>query len=1232
MKPSSRWCAIVLACLWCLSLSAQIPVAGPNVNMVSGTGWPGGDPFLQRQNEPSVAVSTRNPSHLLGGANDYRTVDLSIAISAANGDAQVVGDAWLGLFKSFDAGQTWSSTLLPGCRYAVAQCQGSPVTPSAYDAGSDPVVRAGSNGMFFYSALAFDRTHGRSAVFVSRFIDDNNRERSVDDTIRFLDASIIDQDASGQFIDKPWIAVDVPRPGAATCSIPASGNGPAQMFAAGTVYVAYARFTGRNNSSQIYISRSTDCGVTWSKPTKVSAGSASAQGATLAIDPNSGAVYVAWRRFRLLTSQPNSILVAKSTDGGKTFGQAVTVANILPFDLNQSTVGFRTLSFPTLGVDAAGLVYAAWAGRQTAGGDARIILSVSRDGGSTWPAPQIVETPQPLSDDSVVGTPPIIQPGLGHQLMPSIGIVNGKVAIIYYSLYEDSTTGLVACPPASSCSTTAAFLEYRNAAGNLAPAPQSSSQLASVFTSGIADVAPAGDPALTRRHTLDVRVALANAGATPSFTSTLVSRYLFGNRSTPNNPSVKTIQQLRFNVPNLPLFVNGTEPFMGDYLDLAAPAMVPGAAAGSWTFNTSTSVKPQFHAAWTDNRDVRPPADGDWTHYTPLPLTGYSVGPTLPACIVGEAGMRNQNIYTSRITEGLLVTAPGNSKQLSTTLQRAFSVVVQNNTNQVRYYRLTIANQPLGGQASFVQTGPATTTLDATIPQLSSISRSVFVTSSDPRAQVTVNVVEITGIGGSPASGGQSTSVLLNPDLTNPDLTNPDLTNGNIQTAEIYIPDLTNPDLTNPDLTNPDLTNPDLTNPDLTNPDLTNPDLTNLGLVSTPVTNPDLTNPDLTNPNLTFTDISANSLTDATWKLTNRGNTTASFKVRLVTPGPVPANFKIQLLVNKSYAYPAVSLTSASCQLTQLNQNILVANILNPVFFSPTSPDLTNPDLTNPDPANATVTLEPGEIARISLRIWAPTKAQAVAFATSAVQPVVISQGVSTGATGVSVALAITTLTLPGGAVSSAYNATVTAIGGTGARTWSISAGALPTGLMLNASTGVISGTPTAVRTFNFTVNVVDSGTPQQTDSRALSIVVVPTTIFTYTGNGYTICSGTYCTGGPYALSVSFTTTLTGSSLANLPFTDISATITSFTFTDGSGLTLVSNLGFLDISTDASGNISTWVVGACGSTCDTQMQTNWNSPFSFMPGRDFSETTASFAGSYGYVSSNPGTWVASTIP
>jgi hypothetical protein len=101
-------CIAVLLCALMAAPSAVAQIAGTNVNMVSGTQWPGGDPFLQRQNEPSIAVSSRNPFHLLAGANDYRSVELALT---TNGET---GDAWLGLFKSLDGGATWRSILLSG--------------------------------------------------------------------------------------------------------------------------------------------------------------------------------------------------------------------------------------------------------------------------------------------------------------------------------------------------------------------------------------------------------------------------------------------------------------------------------------------------------------------------------------------------------------------------------------------------------------------------------------------------------------------------------------------------------------------------------------------------------------------------------------------------------------------------------------------------------------------------------------------------------------------------------------------------------------------------------------------------------------------------------------------------------------------------------------------------------------------------------------------------------------
>src|SRR5208283_6058998 len=62
----------------------------------------------------------------------------------------------------------------------------------------------------------------------------------------------------------------------------------------------------------------------------------------------------------------------------------------------------------------------------------------------------------------------------------------------------------------------------------------------------------------------------------------------------------------------------------------------------------------------------------------------------------------------------------------------------------------------------------------------------------------------------------------------------------------------------------------------------------------------------------------------------------------------------------------------------------------------------------------------------------------------------------------------IQTDSLPHGAVNASYGinglgAILSAAGGTGAYTWSISTGPLPPGLSLNASQGVILGTPTTV-------------------------------------------------------------------------------------------------------------------------------------------------------------------------
>lgn len=88
-------------------------------------------------------------------------------------------------------------------------------------------------------------------------------------------------------------------------------------------------------------------------------------------------------------------------------------------------------------------------------------------------------------------------------------------------------------------------------------------------------------------------------------------------------------------------------------------------------------------------------------------------------------------------------------------------------------------------------------------------------------------------------------------------------------------------------------------------------------------------------------------------------------------------------------------------------------------------------------------------------------------------------------------ALMISTTSLPGGQVSTAYSATLVATGGTKPYTWSLTSGTLPAGLSLNASSGAITGTPTvSVASTPLTFKVMDSGTPSQNKSVSLMLTI----------------------------------------------------------------------------------------------------------------------------------------------
>ena len=270
------------------------------------------------------------------------------------------------------------------------------------------------------------------------------------------------------------------------------------------------------------------------------------------------------------------------------------------------------------------------------------------------------------SPDGREWSPPVPvddHPEPGHQYMPEMACTGTTATIVWYDQRRDAAQALGGDP-------NAAF----------GPLP--------------ADTIPP-PPA----HTLDVFAAQTDE--TGQFGASVpVSRYIFAG------PVGDEAAQAQFHSFNWPLYAGGTTPFMGDYLALtAAPSILPPTDGDPWQFATDSSRSMVYHAAWTDNRDVIPPEFGDWTNWGPVSTN---------ACIPGSERSRNQNIYTARLTGGLVVDAIGNSRPLDPAIERGFALFVQNATTgsrvspddgQPRRFRL-LASQPVGGRASFRQTFP----------------------------------------------------------------------------------------------------------------------------------------------------------------------------------------------------------------------------------------------------------------------------------------------------------------------------------------------------------------------------------------------------------------------------------------------------------------------------------------------------------------------------------------------
>lgn len=122
---------------------------------------------------------------------------------------------------------------------------------------------------------------------------------------------------------------------------------------------------------------------------------------------------------------------------------------------------------------------------------------------------------------------------------------------------------------------------------------------------------------------------------------------------------------------------------------------------------------------------------------------------------------------------------------------------------------------------------------------------------------------------------------------------------------------------------------------------------------------------------------------------------------------------------------------------------------------------------------------------------------------------------------------------LPNGSVNVGYSQQLTATGGLAPYTWSLTSGALPPGLALNGTSGLISGAPTTAGIFLFSVQVHDSGSGTATQGFSLTINAAALAISGSLGSGeagiaysqtLTAVGGT----APYQWSISVGTLPTG--------------------------------------------------------------------------------------------------------
>jgi hypothetical protein len=183
-------------------------------------------------------------------------------------------------------------------------------------------------------------------------------------------------------------------------------------------------------SDELRTRSSDDGGLTWSPPA-LTAGRSElglANGVQPLVRPDGTlvvpyALFAAFSHFADATA--NQIRAVRSTDGGRSFGEPVRIAQLD----DEEVRGMRAPPLPSADVDAAGNLYVVWSDCRFRPECARNDLVVSRSSdGLSWTAPERVPAVPPDSDVQV------FVPGLA--VAPGTAGPRARLAVVYYTLPE----------------------------------------------------------------------------------------------------------------------------------------------------------------------------------------------------------------------------------------------------------------------------------------------------------------------------------------------------------------------------------------------------------------------------------------------------------------------------------------------------------------------------------------------------------------------------------------------------------------------------------------------------------------------------------------------------------------------------------------------------------------------------------------------------------------------------